>query len=374
MLLFYYRQPKGQEIIVTRRIAWYITGHGYGHTVRSIEIIKELFQQQPDVAVEVRTSAAAWLFAELVSRRFSYHNVTLDVGALQANSYHVKQVETLAAYADLIKRKKNLLQQEMDFLTQEKIDLVVSDITPLAFEAAAAVNVPGIGEGNFSWDWIYQDWLPGFPQYQFVIDDIRSSYGCANLLLRLPFYGDMSAFHNIVDVPLVARRSLLSKDQARRQLADFTTLEQKIVLLGLRPADIEQVPLDAIAQVRGCRFITTSPTLRAPNIVYIPEGRLPFQDLLNACDLVISKPGYSMVSEIIANQTPLLYVSRNDFCEDPILRQALHRYAVCREIAMQDFRDGRWQHYVDEMFTLAQQWPEIAVNGAEAAARHLLTF
>jgi hypothetical protein len=357
-----------------RRIAWYITGHGYGHAVRSIEIIKELFLQQPGVAVQVRTSAASWLFAELQAYNFTYHNVKLDIGALQSNSYHVLQEETLAAYAELITRKKSLLQQEVNFLTQEKIDMVVSDITPLAFEAAAALGLPSIGEGNFTWDWIYSDWLSSFPPYRFVIDDIRSSYHCADLLLRLPFYGDMSAFHTIVDVPLVARRSRLTRDQAASQLGKQAAIRMKSVLLGLRPADIEHVPLDTIAQLQGYQFITTSPTLRAPNIISIPEGRSAFQDLLKACDAVISKPGYSMVAEIIANQTPLLYVSRSDFCEDPVLRQALHRYAVCRELPIQDFRVGCWQKQLDQLFTMDRTWPAIAVDGAEVAAAHILSY
>ena len=69
-------------------IAYYITGHGYGHTVRSVEIIKELFRRRPDATVHVRTSAAAWLFEQLRSFHFQYHETRLDVGALQSTSYN----------------------------------------------------------------------------------------------------------------------------------------------------------------------------------------------------------------------------------------------------------------------------------------------
>jgi hypothetical protein len=356
------------------RIAFYITGHGYGHTIRSVEIIKELFRQQSGLTVHVRTSAAEWLFSDLKNLNFYFHSVRLDVGALQSTSFYVDQGKTLSAYADLISRKKSLVRQEIQFLRKKDINLVVSDITPLAFEAAAALQLPGIGEGNFTWDWIYSDWPSTFPDHQFVIDDIRKSYRCADLLLRLPFYGDMSAFKQIVDIPLVARISLLTHSQARQQLANFVDINQKLVLLGMRKADIDQVPVPMVEQLTDYHFITTSPALQAKNITCIPEGQLPFHNMLKGCDVILSKPGYSMVSEIIANQVPLVYVSRNDFREDPILRQALNHYSVCREMSMEDFSAARWQHHLNTVLTKPALWPTLAVNGAEVAAAQILGF
>ncbi|NLP12673.1 hypothetical protein GX408_19900 [bacterium] len=355
-------------------IAYYITGHGYGHTVRSMEIIKELFRRRPDATVHVRTSAAAWLFEELRFFHFHYHATRLDVGALQSTSYNVDRAATLAAYADLIERKQKLLDQEIAFLTQEKITAIVSDITPLAFAAAAALRLPAIAEANFTWDWIYQEWLADFPHYAPVIDDIRADYRRADLLLRLPFHGDMSVFSNIVDLPLVARRSSLTRQQARDRLADYVDVKKKIILLGLRQADISHVPAAALTQLTDWHFITTSPALQAGTITCIPEGRLPFQDMVRGCDVILSKPGYSMVAEVIANQTPLVYVTRNDFCEDPILRQALNRYAVCEEMSMEDFNAGHWQEALQKIAAKPALWPFIANHGAETAAERILEY
>ncbi len=355
-------------------IAYYITGHGYGHTVRSVEIIKELLRRRPDATVHVRTSAAAWLFDELRSFDFHYQATRLDIGALQSTSYHVDRAATLAAYAELIERKQNLLDQETAFLRKEKITAVVSDITPLAFAAAAALRLPAIAEANFTWDWIYQDWLADFPHYAPAIEDIRADYRKADLLLRLPFHGDMSVFANIVDLPLVARRSSLTREQARNRLVDYVDTKKKIILLGLRQADIGHVPVAAMTQLSDWRFITTSPALRADTITCIPEGRLPFQDMVRGCDAILSKPGYSMVAEVIANQTRLVYVTRNDFCEDPILRQALNQYAVCEEMPMEDFNAGRWQETLQKVMSRPALWPFIANHGAETAAERILEY
>ena len=64
-------------------------------------------------------------------------------------------------------------------------------------------------------------------------------------------------------------------------------------------------------------------------------------DLLNACDAAISKPGYGLVAEIIANQTRLLYTSRSDFVEYEVLAKGLKEYAVTRELSREDFFAGQ---------------------------------
>jgi hypothetical protein len=355
-------------------IVYYITGHGYGHTVRSVEVIKELYARQRNLTVHVRTSAPQWLFSELAGPSFFYNSLRLDVGALQSNSFYVDKERTLRAYAELAANNDDLVQKEVEFLQQQSVQLIISDITPLAFEAAARIGIPGIGESNFTWDWIYADWLAEFPAYEHVIQDIRRSYGLADLLLRIPFYGDMSAFRHIENIPLISRRSSLNKDQAREVLSGFVKTTKPLVLLGLRRTDLEHIPLEAVRKLDDFQFITTAPDLHAHNITWIPEGRLPYQDMIKGVDLVLSKPGYSIVSEIIGNQTPVAFVARNDFCEDPLLRQGLLQYAVCEEMSMQDFNEGQWHSTFKTVLAKPQQWAAMDCNGAEVAAERILSF
>jgi spore coat polysaccharide biosynthesis predicted glycosyltransferase SpsG len=42
-----------------------------------------------------------------------------------------------------------------------------------------------------------------------------------------------------------------------------------------------------------------------PNVSFIPPSTLAVNDWMKACDLVISKPGYSTVSEALLNRIPL---------------------------------------------------------------------
>ena len=346
-------------------IAYYISGHGYGHAVRSIEVIKSLAKDN-DHQIHIRTFAPQWLFNGLTARVFC-HCVRLEVGALQENSFSVAKEKTLQAYADLLKQKSALLSAEKEFLKQHKIDVVVSDITPFAFDAADELNIPAIAIGNFSWDWIYSPWFEEFPRFNNGLLDIQNSYKKANKLLRLPFYGDMSVFPNIVDIPLIGRKASLSKNVAREMLG-LSGMMQKTILLGLRYDDIKHSDINAVRHIKEYRFLTRHSELKGENFIYFSEGDLPFEDIVNACDAVLSKPGYSMVAECIVNRTPFLYVPRDDFLEDIFLRKGLLDFSVCQELAMEDFISGNWLPFLNKLFSQDRHWPEIELNGEFKAA------
>ena len=354
------------------KIAYYITGHGYGHAVRSIEITDVLTQTFSDTIVHVQTTAPQWLFASL-NDRVLFHYAELDFGCLQSNSFSVDKKATLDGYTSLIDKKQERVAREAHFLQAQNIDLVLSDITPFAFDAAKQAGIPGIAIGNFSWDWIYQAFLDDYPDYHFVVDDIRSSYAKADKLFRLPFYGDLSAFSPIEDVPLVGRKAKTPRQKIREQLG-VEPSDKKLVLLGLRTRDMNHVNWNQVESFDHTSFIAVSRDIPLKNISHLTEGDLPFQDVLNACDAVITKPGYSIVSEIITNQTPVVYIPRRDFAEDPILVQALENYAVCEPLSQKEFAAGQWEQAFTRLLQKPQNWPPIRTDGAMVLAEKIHSF
>ena len=58
--------------------------------------------------------------------------------------------------------------------------------------------------------------------------------------------------------------------------------------------------------------------------------------------MVISKPGYGIVSECIANGAALLYTSRGRFMEYDVFVAEMPRVLRCREISQEDLFAGRW--------------------------------
>ena len=351
-------------------LVYYITGHGYGHAVRSIEVIKELLSEHSDIHVFIRTGAPEWLFAEVRGPRTTFYKRHIEIGVIQQNSYSVDKKATLAAVAELLDNKQEIVSQEVTFLKEKNIKLVVSDHTPFAFDAANKAGIPTIGAANFSWDWIYADYIKELPEFEYVIKNIKKSYRLGKKLYRLPYYGDMP-FKQIIDVPLVGRKSKTHPNKTREKMG-LSSVTEKLVLLALKEQDLAGVNWSAVGRIKNYRFLVLSTSISQKNIINYNEGLVPFQDIVSACDAVISKPGYSVVAEILINQTPILYVPREDFVEDFALRKGLVELAVCQEISLQQFNSGLWESHLDLLFNSNKTWAAIETDGAKVLARKIL--
>ncbi|MCH8956128.1 hypothetical protein IIA28_12555, partial [candidate division KSB1 bacterium] len=274
----------------------------------------------------------------------------------------------------LYQQKDEIVKRESAFAAQAGANLIIADIPPLAFDIAKAAGIPGIGLANFSWDWIYQDYIDVMPEFDSLIQQIRSSYNKADLLLRLPFYGDLSAFPKIADIPLIARKAELSKERVLQLLEIAPRKRHKLILLAFRTNDLKEVDFEKIESVQGFKFITLGLSKTYKNCINIPANFIRFPNLLNACDAAISKPGYGLVAEIIANQTRLLYTSRTDFVEYEVLVQGLKEYAVAKELSRVDFFAGNWQQPLEALLQQTSDWQRIELNGAEIAADEVLAM
>jgi len=285
-------------------ILYYISGHGFGHASRAIELIRELRAQRPDARVVVRTSVPRWLFAPIAGGTVEVQALETDPGVVQTDSLHVDEEQTARNagrfFADFDRRAAI----EAELIRGVGADLVAGDIPPLAFAAAERAGVPSVAIGNFTWDWIYGI----YPAFERVAPDvkpaIRRAYATATHALRLPLHGGFEPMAGrVVDIPFIARRSARDRAQTRRRLG---IAGDRPVLLPSFGGHGVNLPLEALR--RSERFTIIEP-------VREPADGLLYQDLVAAADVVVSKPGYGIVSECVANATALLYTSRGRFVE-----------------------------------------------------------
>ena len=117
-------------------------------------------------------------------------------------------------------QRRQLLEAEQEWLRSENPDIIVSDIVPLACAAASGARIPCICVSNFSWDFVYSEYLTTVPAaLRNVTWQIAADYAKADLLLRLPGYCPMPAFKEVVDVPLVVRHARLSVRKVQFRLS-----------------------------------------------------------------------------------------------------------------------------------------------------------
>jgi L-arabinokinase len=359
-------------------IAVYVSGHGFGHATRTAEVLRTLRRRAPALPIRVMTSAPSFLFEGVVAPPLAVRRLECDVGLVQKDALLVDEAETAARWRAFAAGWDRLVGDEASWMRTEGVGLVLADIPPSAFAAAAAAGVPAVALGNFSWDWIYQHLAAREPGLEEAAAVARSAYGRATLLLRLPFAGDLGAFPEIEDVPLVARRPRVARDEVRSRLG----LEDgPTVLLSFGGAGLPGLQAGPYGALSEYRFVLTGASGDGPvppNVRRLPGGEierasLDYPDLVGAVDVVVTKPGYGIVTDCIGAGTRIVYTDRGDFPEYPILAGEMTRYIPAVHVGNDDVRHGRLGLALSEV--RAQPVPKPPpLDGAEVAAGRLLSL
>jgi L-arabinokinase len=353
-------------------IAFYITGHGFGHAVRSYQVIRALKKAVPQWQIHVRTTAPKWLFQD-PSAPVAYHQMKIDIGIIQKDSLAMELTETLRSCRDLHEQASSLIASELAFLRQHRIALIASDIPPLAFEVAAQAKIPSVAITNFAWNWIYRAYLEQYPAFLPLIEEMESFYRKATLAMTLPYACDLSVFPSREAIPWITRSSSRSKQEARAKFA--LPQSATIVLLTFGGLGLERLPWKRLQRLRDYYFVGTDKKRQCEgNVSVLPEMQPEYCDLVRAADVIIAKPGYGIVADIIAHKVPVLYVERDDFPESPYLIQALNDLATAEFLPVHDLLSGNIEPQLARLLTRDRYWPAVALNGARIAAEKIIAL
>ncbi len=351
-------------------ILYYITGHGYGHAVRSNQVIRALLKARPDLKIHVRTLAPEWLFHDPLSR-LSYSRQSIDIGVIQKDSLDMDLGETLRACQALHEAFPVIVEQELAFIRDHRIRLVVGDIPPLCFEVAARAGVPSVAITNFTWDRIYRAYAQPYPSFVPLIDEMENFYRQATLALALPFPCGLEIFPRRESIPWIARNSKTNKEAARAHFG--LPMTATIVLLSFGGLGLERLPWQRLKSMREFFFVATGAAKKLDgNILILPDNQRHYVDLLRAVDIIVTKPGYGIVADVISQQVPILYTDRGEFPEYPMLVTALHELATADFIAQNDLLSGDLEPYLSRLLSKERHWPSVGLDGANVAAGRIL--
>jgi L-arabinokinase len=352
-------------------IFYYVSGHGYGHAVRSAQVISAILDLAPGIPLSlwVRTSAPAWLFPAPAN----VEAVQLDVGVLQRGSLHVRRRDTLRAYAELMHGEEARISAEVEAARARGVSCVVADIPSAAFEIARRLDVPGIGVANFCWHWIYEPYAKRSPEHRHVVEHIHRQEAQATVLLRLPFAWDLDCFKNKVDVPLIGRRATRSPSETRAHLR--IERDRRVALLSFGGYGLNELGEERLHRWQDWLFLTTDagrPAGRSGNILNVPNFDVSYVDLMAASDAVVTKPGFGIVSDALVTQVPVLYSDRGEFREYGALSRALRRFGRAKYIPRPALVDGMLGPYLDALMEIDRPWTPIDISGAKVIAQHIL--
>jgi L-arabinokinase len=364
-------------------IVFYVSGHGFGHMSRTIEVIHAVSRLRPDVPVIVKTSAPGGLVEGGGGHRIELVEMTCDAGMIQTDSLNVDTAATVRAAKDFEATLPQIASVEASFLRNSRARAVIGDIPPLAFAAAAIAEVPSIAIGNFTWDWIYAAYPEESPFD--LVEDIRAAYQNASAALRLPMAGGFHGLEGITrNIPFIARESRREVDLVRRSIGLPPRRGGKpLVLLSFGGYGIQGLNTSACADLKDWTFATTELPAGGHSVKPIPgllnisrqqleTNGLRYEDLVRAADVVLTKPGYGIVSEAIANETALLYTSRGHFVEYDVLVKEMPRYIRAQFIDQRDLLSGNWAPFLEGVLSQPAPPEKPALNGADVAAEIIL--
>ena len=362
-------------------VAFYISGHGFGHASRQIEIVNALGARRPDLRIVVRTSAPRWLFDRTVRVPITFVDGAVDTGVVQIDSLRLDEALTVERADEFYRSLDGRARDEAALLAQHDARLLVSDAPPLGCAAAAAAGIPSVVVTNFTWDWIYEgyrDHLAGAPN---LLPAIRDAYRCAEAAWRLPMHGGFATFDSIIDVPFVARHANRPRDEVRRALG--LPPDRPLVLSsfgGYGVSGLDLTRLDCLAEYGVVLTHSGGDQSRAR----LPTGVWPigeatlydsgfrYEDLVAACDIVATKPGYGIIAECVANGAALLYTSRGNFVEYEALVACIPRFLRNSFIDHQALFAGRWRSALDRIMAAPPPLERPPTNGADVVAEMIL--
>lgn len=288
-----------------------------------------------------------------------------DAGVVQINSLQIDVAESIRRAHAFQAALPSMVQAEAAFLRRHRARVVVGDIPPLAFAAAAAAGIPSLAVGNFTWDWIYEGY-PGDGVLE-LAEDIRRVYSDTTAALRLPMWGGFAGLEGKTrDIPFIAYRSPLEPDDVRKRLGlPDRTQGGPLVLFAFGGHGI--TPLDTPVR-RACTILATVSNEQ------LLAARLRYQDVVRAADVVVTKPGYGIITDAIANGAALLYTSRGEFREYDVLVREMPRYVRARFIEPADLLRGGWADALAPLLAQPEPPERPKLNGAEIVAEEILTL
>ncbi|MDE2236307.1 MAG: hypothetical protein KGK30_00300 [Elusimicrobia bacterium] len=353
-------------------IVLYVTGHGFGHATRAAALARALKDRQPGLPLQVRTSAPAWIFQQTcpglpVSRGGA------DAGLVQRDALDVDLEASLRAQRALDRSWPALVEAEARWLRRLRASLVVADIPPLAFAAAAKAGAPAVGVSTFCWDWILEPYAMEDGRWRAAQRRCAEAYALAQAAYRLPLHGDFPSFRRVVDVPLVCRRSARGREDFDRRHG-LRGKSRPLVLVAFGGFGLGPLRLSARQDLRGFLFAGYGPKPQGLRADWL---RLPARDAngqldaLAACDVVVGKPGYGVVAEALAHGKRMLYLPREGFRETAALVSGLRRRGACASIAREEFFAGRWRGPLEALLSIPAP-RAVAADGARWLAGELL--
>jgi L-arabinokinase len=246
---------------------------------------------------------------------------------------------------------------------------------------------------NFTWDQMYSGMLneilltlskEEIVSFREMIAQCTADYSSADFYLQLPGAVPLAASSLASSAisrhsfgPLVCRNSLRTRREIleRYSLSRHSLHCKHILLIGFGGHDVPweilrnpsalPVPPDWLCLILGGTEPSSPPALSSSSSEPSRVVSIPYHcyvpDLISISSVVMGKLGYGFMSECLAHDVPMLYLTRSCWPEEVYLRDYMTGYQQldgggggggeaervnCLEMKFDDFLAGNWEEYL----------------------------
>ncbi len=304
---------------------------------------------------------------------FSYHYLLTDFGLAQKTPFHSDLNETLQGLNAFYPIAPTRLDDLSKTIRQLECRIIICDIAPLGLLVANHTATPSVLVENFTWDWIYQQYASINDIIKKHIDYLKPIFESAAYHIQTePVCCRKSA--DLVTAP-VSRKFRKSRRNIRRRLGLPADRNMILITTGGIPQRYDFLP--QLADMKALTFVMpgAGPEIEFKNNLIILPHRSDFYhpDLVNACDAVIGKVGYSTLAEVYHAGVPFGYVARANYNESGPMVSFIRQQMPGIAVEESDFLDGHWISKTAKLTKLARVHRRGA-NGAEQIGKFILSI
>jgi len=352
-------------------IAYFISPHGFGHASRADAVMETMYELDSSLRFEIFTKVPKRFFDHSLSGAFGYHSLLTDIGLVQSIPLHGDLHKTVQRLDGFLPFDPSEMRELAGLVKGFGCRMVICDIAPMGIEVARRAGIPSLLVENFTWDWIYEGYVKNDQRIGRHILYLKGLFEAADFHIQTePVSCPRNV--NLTTYP-VSRRIRNPGYDIRKKLR--IPEGSKAVLITMGGIREDYGFLEQLVQRPNIRFLIPGAGNQQntrDNLVLLSHHSDYFHpDLVNACDGVLGKAGYSTVAEIYYAGVPFGYISRARFRESPSLISFIVDQMHGLPIEEDVFYDGRWLSCLHDLLA----FPRITrrgPRGSEQVARFVL--
>jgi len=356
------------EAVRTPTLLFACSAHGLGHLAQIAAVIEAVRARRPQWRLLLRGGLDPQAVRARLGGEQPFFPALLDPGMANRDAASIDVAASLAAYQAFDETWEARLQEELAFLKQERVDLVLADVPWLSVAASVAAGLPAALLCSIDWFHVLRHYAGQAPEAGPILARMLGCYRQAEVFLAPEPAMPMPEFTHVQPIPPIASRGRRRSAELRATLGVDNATRLGLVSLGGLPFDLN---VKAWPGTTGFHWIVPREHFRQPGASGVVDFGWPFLDLLASCDVLVTKPGYGSFVEAASHGLDVLWLPRGDWPEEPALLAWLDRHTRHAAISREELTQGRLTAALAGLPTTSKPEPP-ETHGAEVAADWLI--